>query len=52
MEVVQSVLECGGNSLINAFDKHDRRPLHVAVQSGNHELVSLLLEFGAQMFCS
>ena len=49
VEVVQSMLECGGNSLINAFDKHGRRPLHVAVQSGNHELVSLLLEFGAHV---
>jgi len=49
VEVVRSVLECGGNSLINAFDKHGRRPLHVAVQSGKHELISLFLEFGAHV---
>ena len=48
-EVVRSVLECGGNSIVNAFDKHGRRPLHVAAQSGKHELVSLFLEFGAHV---
>ena len=48
-DIVRSVLECGGNTLINAFDKHGRRPLHVAVQSGKHELVSLFLEFGAHV---
>ena len=48
-EVLRSVLECGGNSVVNAFDKHGRRPLHVAVQSGNPELVSLFLEFGAHV---
>ena len=45
-DIVRSVLECGGNSLINAFDKHGRRPLHVAVRS---ELISLFLEFGAHV---
>ena len=40
---------CGGNSVVNAFDKHGRRPLHVAAQSGNPELVSLFLEFGAHV---
>ena len=49
VDIVRSVLECGGNSLINAFDKHGRRPLHVAVQSGKCELVSLLLEFGVNI---
>ena len=48
-EVVRSVLECGGNSVVNAYDKRGRRPLHVAVQSGKHELVSLFLEFGAHV---
>ena len=48
-EVVRSVLECGGNSIVNAFDKRGRRPLHVAALSGKHELVSLFLEFGAHV---
>ena len=48
-EVVRSVLECGGNSIVNSFDKRGRRPLHVAALSGKHELVSLFLEFGAHV---
>ena len=48
-DVVRSVLECGGERLINTFDMCGRRPLHVAVQSGNPELVSLFLEFGAHV---
>ena len=48
-EVVRSMLECGGSSVVNAFDQHGRRPLHVAAQSGNPELVSLFLEFGAHV---
>ena len=48
-EVVRSVLECGGSSVVNAFDQRGRRPLHVAVLSGNSELVSLFLEFGAHV---
>ena len=48
-EVVRSVLECGGSSIVNAFDQHGGRPLHVAALSGNPELVSLFLEFGAHV---
>ena len=48
-DVVRTMLECGGDCYINSFDKCGRRPLHVAVQSGKPELVSLLLEFGAHL---
>ena len=48
-EVVRSVLECGGSSVINALNKRGGRPLHVAVQSSKHELVSLFVEFGAHV---
>ena len=48
-DVVRTMLECGGDCYINSLDKCGRRPLHVAVQSGTPELVSLLLEFGAHL---
>ena len=48
-DVVRTMLECGGDRYIDSLDKHGKRPLHVAVQSGKPELVSLLLEFGAHL---
>ena len=48
-DVVRTMLECGGDCYIDSLDKHGKRPLHVAVQSGKLELVSLLLEFGAHL---
>ena len=38
-----------GSSVINALNKRGGRPLHVAVQSSKHELVSLFVEFGAHV---
>ena len=48
-DVVQTMLECGGDCYIDSLDKHGKRPLHVAVQSGKPELVSLLMEFDAHL---
>lgn len=48
-DVVRTMLECGGDCYIDSLDKRGKRPLHVAVQSGEPELVSLLLEFGAHL---
>ena len=48
-DVVRTMLECGGDCYIDSLDKHGKRPLHVAVQSGKPELVSLFLEFGTHL---
>ena len=48
-DVVRTMLECGGDCYIDFLDKHGKRPLHVAVESGRPELVSLLLEFSTHL---
>jgi ankyrin repeat protein len=47
LKLVRSILEAGGSSIVDMLNDNDRSALEIAVTQKNHDMASLLLQYGA-----